>query len=784
MKGKEKALESGDGRKKGKEKALELASEEVKTKKETGKPFCHFQRKEQEPLRGISVASTSKYISKAGEAGFNLQRRTQSSTPLKKARVNEVTYPGRLPLMADRSPRSVSFKGRCYRCLDTDHRAAFCKAPIRCLRCRKTGHIARACMDRLPMSVYRAMRARPSYLSAFVPLSEDFFARQNRRRNAMLWVPSDQLIRRELLSLDNLRLRCYPWNPYDRARRAQLTYNVWIRLVSLPYECWSSRTVAALVGGFGRFIRADDFSVRMVDLTGYRCLVSVDYLSDIPENLEITVGDSSLSVLIQLERWGRRDAAAPGNPPNDQTDQHDPLQRPPVAPRRSEGSIRGRRSSAGGSSSSDASWNSSEIRDRRRAAYVPDGSTLDAPVAPLRRFVEEEHSSPPVSVERLSPPTIVESSSPPEIAGPEMLVVSFSGPGVRLGAQWGPSHPFLQLLAGPPRTLFSPGLDVGLSVLGQFVGAFGLGPKWGRGHRLLPVADEAQDEAQRFFFPGFGDHLFLRDSPELSFAQVGFPQVGTPHGTGNPSRPLPTGVSFEPVLLGVGDGRGLPVWNPDLHATRGLNGSPGAAAAMGSCAEAPLGMVEVFPFGTPISTPLEGDGRGLPVWNPDLHATRGFLGATAAMGSCAGAPLGTGLHDLDATRGSPGAAAAMGSCTGASLEMGLLLRTGRSRDLAEALSAPNPPEGGDGEEAGGAGYLPSVRRGPTRSSPRARDPAIISALERAKRRKAILLEGAISSSAKLARKWSSKKVLSKGARCGVKLSEVDAEELHKFMLSG
>nr|CAD1842547.1 unnamed protein product [Ananas comosus var. bracteatus] len=548
-----------DGRKKGKEKALELASEEVKTKKETGKPFCHIQRKEREPLRGISVASTSKYISKADEAGFSLQRRTQSSTSLKKARVNEVTNPGKItidgrsfpkkvkwadaaglaltreaipqsedsdpasntrlidtpstriwrrsdtihekpptsfssgskksykealltpcsvtPSRLNRrkpifnsshlptSPGSVSFKGRCYRCLDTDHRAAFCKAPIRCLRCRKTGHIARACMDRLPMSVYRAMRARPSYLSAFVPLSEDFFARQNRRRNAMLvdvlpprtlghfpqetianklasrfgglpadfhvaryserdfviflpeWVPSDQLIRREILSLDNLRLRCYPWNPYERARRAQLTYNVWIRLVSLPYECWSSRTVAALVGGFGRFIRADDFSVRMVDLTGYRCLVSVDYLSDIPENLEITVGDSSLSVLIQLERWGRRDAVAPGNPPNDQTDQHDPLQRPPVAPRRSEGSIRGRRSSAGGSSTSDASWNSSEIRDRRRAAYVPDGSSLDAPVAPLRRFVEEEHSSSPVSVERLSPPMIVESLSPPVIAG-------------------------------------------------------------------------------------------------------------------------------------------------------------------------------------------------------------------------------------------------------------------------------------------------------------------------------------------------------------------------------
>lgn len=79
-----------------------------------------------------------------------------------------------------------------------------------------------------------------------------------------------------------------------------------------------------LVGDFSRFICADDFSIRMVNRIGYRCLVTVDYLSDIQENLEITVGDSSLSVLIQLERWGRREAVALGNLPNDRTDQHDP----------------------------------------------------------------------------------------------------------------------------------------------------------------------------------------------------------------------------------------------------------------------------------------------------------------------------------------------------------------------------------------------------------------------------------------------------------------------------
>nr|CAD1838796.1 unnamed protein product [Ananas comosus var. bracteatus] len=277
----------------------------------------------------------------------------------------------------------TSFRGRCYRCLGTNHWASSCCGPLRCVRCFKAGHIARSCMDRLPMAVYRAMRARPSYLSAFVPRTDDFHTRQNRCHNAILvdvlppkrlghfphetianrlasrfrgfpsdfhvakhrqrefviflpeWVPADQLIRREILSLEDLRLQCFSWNPYFGLRRASLTYNLWIRLVCLPYECWSSRTVAALVGGFGCFIRADDYSIRMVDLTGYRCLIFVTHLSDIPENLEITLGDYSLSVLIQLERWGRRDVAIPGNPPNERMDQHDPLRRVATSPDRS-----------------------------------------------------------------------------------------------------------------------------------------------------------------------------------------------------------------------------------------------------------------------------------------------------------------------------------------------------------------------------------------------------------------------------------------------------------------
>nr|CAD1821286.1 unnamed protein product [Ananas comosus var. bracteatus] len=301
-----------------------------------------------------------------------------------------------------------------------------CRDPVRCTRCFKTGHFARACMDRLPLPVYRFMRARPSYLSAFVPLSDDFIARQNRRRNAILvdvlppanlghfpqdtianelasrfggfssdfhvaryrerdyvvflpeWVPTDRLIRREVLNLGALRLRCSPWDPYHGARRPPLTYKAWIRFVSLPYECWSSRTVAALVGGFGRFIRPDDFSARMVDLSGYRCLIAVNHLSDIPENLEITFGDLSIYVLIQLERWDRADAFGRGNLPNEGSDQHTPHDGPSARDLHAARSDRGRCSSDGGDSNSDASWNSSEIRDRRCAIQpVPHGRRDD-----------------------------------------------------------------------------------------------------------------------------------------------------------------------------------------------------------------------------------------------------------------------------------------------------------------------------------------------------------------------------------------------------------------------
>lgn len=288
-------------------------------------------------------------------------------------------------------------------------------------------------MNRFPLGVYRAMRARSSYLSAFVPLSNDFFACQNRRRNAILVdvIPPSNLGHFPQDSIANGLVSRFGGYPSDfhvaryRERDCRLPPGIGAVRTAPPqgdphsgkssfaaflgtpttvpviplsprgrgldrsvYYMSVGPPAHALVGGFARFIRADDFTVRMVDLSGYRCFVDINHLSDIPENLEISFGDVSISVLIQLERWARAEDAGGVVPRNERTDQNDPhLSEPPRrSPNpnyRSEGSYRGRFSSTGGSSNSDASWNSSEIRDRRRP--VPPASAVAAPGREGRR---------------------------------------------------------------------------------------------------------------------------------------------------------------------------------------------------------------------------------------------------------------------------------------------------------------------------------------------------------------------------------------------------------------
>ncbi len=98
----------------------------------------------------------------------------------------------------------------------------------------------------------------------------------------------------------------------------------------LPFECWSAKCVSAIVNSFGRFLKAADSSINMVDLVGFRCLIAVDNLAEIPESLSITLGDLLVSVFVILEStapFGGDDRGTPfvGGDPNEGGDQSDPL---------------------------------------------------------------------------------------------------------------------------------------------------------------------------------------------------------------------------------------------------------------------------------------------------------------------------------------------------------------------------------------------------------------------------------------------------------------------------
>nr|CAD1822881.1 unnamed protein product [Ananas comosus var. bracteatus] len=271
-------------------------------------------------------------------------------------------------------PRTI--RGRCFRCLGRDHQASRCRDPLRCARCLAVGHKARSCMNRWPMSVYRPMRARPAYLSAFVPLTNDFFARQNRRRNAILVdvVPPANLGHFPQETITNGLANRFGGYPTDFlvARHSERNYVVflpdWAAFhMNVGHPALWRPWLSASTDSSGQI----GYSLRMVDLTGYRCLIAVNHLFDIPENLEITFGDISLLVIIQLERWDRVGVDARGNPPpphNERSAHHDPDARSTNALRSNSGEDVDRERD----SSASNTWISSEIRHRRRRSTPAD----------------------------------------------------------------------------------------------------------------------------------------------------------------------------------------------------------------------------------------------------------------------------------------------------------------------------------------------------------------------------------------------------------------------------
>lgn len=84
--------------------------------------------------------------------------------------------------------------------------------------------------------------------------------------------------------------------------------------------------MAVLVGGFDRFMRRATLVRAWLTSLATDNLIAVNHLSDILENLEITFGNISVSVLIQLERWDQGRFDGRGNPSplcNERSDHHD-----------------------------------------------------------------------------------------------------------------------------------------------------------------------------------------------------------------------------------------------------------------------------------------------------------------------------------------------------------------------------------------------------------------------------------------------------------------------------
>ncbi len=242
--------------------------------------------------------------------------------------------------------RPLDPKKRCFRCLASDHRVRNCQDPLRWALCLRTGHRARHCRLRTSPTPTRMLRGgdfRPHVAKVFIPLYEDFHKRQLQRQRAVLadvigranlghfpqetiasdlaarfrgfstdflvakhfdrdyvillpeWVRPETIVINELLRLEHCRLRCLEWDPYRHASLSRLMYTAWIKLEHLPFECWSEKCVTSMVHDFGRYIRADANSINLVDLTGFKCLIAVDDLTDIPKHLSISLGDHVVS---------------------------------------------------------------------------------------------------------------------------------------------------------------------------------------------------------------------------------------------------------------------------------------------------------------------------------------------------------------------------------------------------------------------------------------------------------------------------------------------------------
>nr|CAD1832685.1 unnamed protein product [Ananas comosus var. bracteatus] len=96
-----------------------------------------------------------------------------------------------------------------------------------------------------------------------------------------------------------------PLGTMQQRKTHRVTFCAWIRLINLPFECWTVARVAALVSGFGRFEKADATTKAVTDLRAFRCQITLDSLTDIPQNLSIVLREEVFSIIVHLESWER-----------------------------------------------------------------------------------------------------------------------------------------------------------------------------------------------------------------------------------------------------------------------------------------------------------------------------------------------------------------------------------------------------------------------------------------------------------------------------------------------
>lgn len=146
---------------------------------------------------------------------------------------------------------------------------------------------------------------------------------------------------------------------------------------------------------------------------------------------------------------------------------------------------------------------------------------------------------------------------------------------------------------------------------------------------------------------------------------------------------------------------------------------------------------------------------------------------------------GEGFHRADSPVGGSVLGVTYGKPSGdlnTGVSSGLLVERDGARTASSlVVSAGADPKQRLSSEVGEAMPDPRVA---TRSSARLTLARQVTALARAKIRKSALLEGEISGSSLVRCQRSAKTVLKKSALCGVKLTGLEAEELHKFLQRG